>query len=56
MFSAAFSIVPYFFEPPMKTGNVMSLTQVLFSISDPHSRRHKRHDLAELLNSTLSDL
>ena len=33
----------------MKTGNVMPLTQVFVSISDPRSARHKRHDLAELL-------
>jgi hypothetical protein len=33
----------------MKTGNVMPLTQVFVSISDPRSARHTRHDLAELL-------
>ncbi|WP_407280864.1 ISAs1 family transposase [Aromatoleum evansii] len=33
----------------MKAGNVMPLTQVFVSISDPRSARHKRHDLAELL-------
>lgn len=30
-------------------GNVMPLTQVFVSISDPRSARHTRHDLAELL-------
>jgi hypothetical protein len=35
----------------MKTGNVMPLTQVFVSISEPRSARHKRHDLAELLTS-----
>jgi hypothetical protein len=33
----------------MKMGNVMPLTQVFVSISDPRSARHTRHDLAELL-------
>jgi predicted transposase YbfD/YdcC len=33
----------------MKAGNVMPLTQVFVSISDPRSARHMRHDLAELL-------
>src|SRR5690606_18664164 len=33
----------------MKAGNIMPLTQVFVSISDPRSARHKRHDLAELL-------
>jgi len=33
----------------MKAGNVMPLTQVFVSISDPRSTRHKRHDLSELL-------
>ncbi|MDX9838918.1 MAG: ISAs1 family transposase [Azoarcus sp.] len=33
----------------MKAGNVMPLTQVFVSVSDPRSARHARHDLAELL-------
>jgi predicted transposase YbfD/YdcC len=33
----------------MKVGNVMPLTQVFVSISDPRSARHMRHDLVELL-------
>ncbi|MDD2990694.1 MAG: ISAs1 family transposase [Zoogloea sp.] len=34
----------------MKTGTVMPLTQVFVSISDPRSKRHTQHDLAELLS------
>lgn len=33
----------------MKAGNVMPLTQVFVSITDPRSRRQTRHDLSELL-------
>jgi hypothetical protein len=33
----------------MKTKNIMPLTQVFVSISDPRSARHIRHELAELL-------
>jgi len=33
----------------MKTGTVMPLMQVFVSVSDPRSKRHTQHDLAELL-------